>query len=611
MRNHVAELSAGANEIAQVRLCTLLRAHPKRGVNRACLTSAVEPCVRLPAPRTVRWNFGVHKGLRPSRLSACFSAAALAVVALTPLPAASQGAFRRGAATAPEELDSSGQEADVLVTLRGPQYGAPTATDADDDGDAEDGGQSDDVPGARSQRSQRAAEDGDVAEIHATDATADGVIVVGEPEPLADGGGDSAHVDAVGQEDIAPLESLQSGFYSLLFQIEDIEPLQDRRPERLFQFEPFDPVGVRVGSFVLFPEIELAGVYSSNVFSSPDARSDTALEARPSARLVSNWSTHALELMASGDLSAHEEFSSEDDQAYALEARGRLDIVRGTNIEALVSRSLTQERRSAIDASPTGDRADITTDRAAVTINHRFNRLSLQLRGAVDAVDYSPVDSGGVTVSNDDRDETIYGQAVRATWEFKPTLFVFSELAASERTFEAPAGDGLKRDSNGKAYRIGVSFGSTSQILRGEASIGYGLQRPEAAGLQEIDGVLIDANVAWRATALTSLLFTARSEIDDTTTDGSSGVLSRLYGVETRHAFYRYLIGSAGINYLTRDYAGVPLKERETALGVGLEYYLNRETILFGRYAHASFETNDPGGDYTTDEVRVGVRLRR
>ena len=58
-------------------------------------------------------------------------------------------------------------------------------------------------------------------------------------------------------------------------------------------------------------------------------------------------------------------------------ARGRLDVARRTNVQASVSRELTQESRSALDATTAGDRADLTVDRATVAVNHRFNRLAL------------------------------------------------------------------------------------------------------------------------------------------------------------------------------------------------------------------------------------------
>jgi hypothetical protein len=38
---------------------------------------------------------------------------------------------------------------------------------------------------------------------------------------------------------------------------------------------------------------------------------------------------------------------------------------------------------------------------------------------------------------------------------------------------------------------------------------------------------------------------------------------------------------------------------------------VSRELTLFGRYAHIDFSSTAPQSDYTADEVRIGMRLRR
>ncbi len=58
---------------------------------------------------------------------------------------------------------------------------------------------------------------------------------------------------------------------------------------------------------------------------------DVSAEFLSSARLVSNWSAHALELNARCLTSFHDEFPSEDDAAWNVEARGRIDVTRRTN----------------------------------------------------------------------------------------------------------------------------------------------------------------------------------------------------------------------------------------------------------------------------------------
>ena len=259
----------------------------------------------------------------------------------------------------------------------------------------------------------------------------DGVLEPPEPQAVVDGLDPNA-VDSRAPEDIealAPREPF-AGYDPTIFSIEP-DPFLDRRPTQFSRLEPYDPIGIRIGSFILFPEAEFAGAAFSNKFrTNSNVQADTAFEMRPAVRAVSTWSVHALEVSARGFASFHNRFPDEDDRAYTLETRGRLDVTRRTNIEASLSRDIAQEGRGTINAASSGgDRTEIATERAGVTLNHRFNRLAVQLRGAITERDFAPTtDRNGAFISNDERDVTQREAAVRATWSFYPELAVFSEI---------------------------------------------------------------------------------------------------------------------------------------------------------------------------------------
>jgi len=455
-------------------------------------------------------------------------------------------------------------------------------------------------------------EDGDPNGPAEPSAPIDGVLDTPEPTAPEDGA-DTSVVDTRDQDDAALFQNSAPTPDPLLYQIEDLDPIVDNRlTSRFFRQEPYDPVGIQIGSFVLFPELELGSSYYSNVFHAPNALSDVTLDVVPAARLVSNWSRHALEFSATGGLSFYNQYPIEDDRDYFLETRGRLDITRRANIQALLSRTQAFEDRSALDASSVGTRAKILTDRAEASYNQRFNRLSMQFRGSVTDYAYGNTEDAGVVTNNQDRDYTQYQEAARATWEFKPTFSPFVEVAVNHRDYaEAAQSDGINRTSNGQRYRFGVSFGNTGQILRGEVSLGYGIQTPENARLHPVDGLIIDANATWRVTGLTSVIFNASSDVSETTTTDVGGALYRYAGVEVRHELTNYLVASAGLIYSNQNSQDGVIYDNEFRETLGLEYYANRNWILFARYAHVNFDGVGVPNDYIGDEVHVGVRWRR
>ena len=460
---------------------------------------------------------------------------------------------------------------------------------------------------------RRPAVDGEPASSDGPAEAADGSVENGEPRAVPDGA-DPEQVETRPVGDVDAFERPPAGYDALAFQIDDLEPILDRRPARLARFEPFDPLGIRRGSWVIFPEAEFGLNRTSNVLRDPSRRGALFFDVKPTLRAVTDWRKHAVELSATGLASFYNNgFASENDRNYAFEAKTRIDLTRRTNIEMLASTRLTQEGRGALDAPDAAkERTDVQTSRFVAAVNHRFNRLSVQLRGSYADTDFSHVQTqaGGI-ITNAERDTVAREVAARASWQFKPALFAFTEVALNDRTYKVAASDGIRRDSDGERLRFGLGFGDTGRTWRGEAAIGYGRQKPDDARLSQIAGMILDANIGWRMNALTSLLFTARTDFSDSTTANSPGSLTRQFGVEARHAFQRHLIGTAALRHSIADFKGISLTERETTGELGLEYFLSRNATIFGRYTHLIFDTSTPGADYTVDTIRVGMKIRQ
>ena len=392
-----------------------------------------------------------------------------------------------------------------------------------------------------------------------------------------------------------------------------VAPNLSRRRRQVHRFEPYTATGLRVGTFVLLPEVEVGTNWSSNIFNSPVNRSDHAYVLRPIVRIVSNWRRHAVELRGSSNLSFHDTFRSEDDRSYQLKASGRLDLTRRMNFEALASRSVAQETRGGVDATAgAADSANETTDTFALTFNRRFNRLSVQLRGVVTDFDADEAEAvtGGL-ISNDDEDYREVLGALRLAWEFKPTLSLFREVIVGQQEHDQVASsDGLSRSSDLRRYRAGVTVGNAQSIWDGEFAIGYGRNDLRDNGLADIDGILLDGTITWRPTALTSLLLTAQTDLAETRLSGSGGSRDYQAGAELRHAFRLNVIGTAGISYNMRDFDSSSLEEKTWLLTGGVEYFMNRNVSPFSRYQHERFDTNSDNGDYRDNTVNVGLRLR-
>jgi hypothetical protein len=454
--------------------------------------------------------------------------------------------------------------------------------------------------------------DGDASSPEPPREPLDGIVVIGVPTAARDGIPDMSR-EAREPEDLAAFSLPAAPPYNPYLYSIELDPLHDRRTHELFNIDPYYALGVRVGGFVVFPEALIGMTATNNIFRNSARLGDQALEVGANVRAVSDWSRHAVEFRASGLATYYDKYPTEDDRSYLFEGRARIDITRRTNLELLALHQVDKDVRGLIN-SPVGatERGDVETDRFAFALNHRFNRLALQLRGSITDLEFSPVAGpGGTIITNAERNTTQREMAFRTSWWLNDSAAAFAEVGGNVRDYEVPPDDGILRSSTGERYRVGVTFGPQSNTLRGEVSVGWGRQAPRDARLSEIAGVIVDANLAWRATALTTLLLTARSDFIDTTTTGSAGALSRQVGLEARHSFRRYLIGLASIRYTVNPYDAVTISESDLTTELGLEYYFNRNAILFARYLHTNYTSTVPGSDYASDTIHVGLRVRQ
>jgi hypothetical protein len=378
--------------------------------------------------------------------------------------------------------------------------------------------------------------------------------------------------------------------------------------------DPYAALGIRLGSFLLFPELTSETVYNDNIFLSSTApEDDWSLELTPSMRLESVWSRHSLTGTLSGVRSYHDRFTSENDETFEATATGRLDILSTTNLVAEANYSEAFEDRSSTDfPDNAAERPRTRNSDALLEGNHTFNRVTLTLRGNIseEEFDDSTSDTGAI-INNSDRDYTEYRLTGRVAYEFQPGVSAFFETSANERDFaEAIDDDGTINGSEGHDVQGGLSF-KLSGNLTGEASAGYAIQKPDDASLEDIDGLIFNAGLEWRASGLTKVRLDASSEIAETTEIGSAGNIVRAVELSVEHRPRQHILLGAAVGYEVETTSGSDDEDKEWVIGLTGEYNFSRSVALMIGYEHLESFSSDPGSDYAVDEVRMGLRLRR
>jgi hypothetical protein len=108
----------------------------------------------------------------------------------------------------------------------------------------------------------------------------------------------------------------------------------------------YDPLGIRLGSFLLFPQLGVQESYDSNIFATNTReKGDFITSIDPSLDLRSNWNNHALNFHADSHSALYGRFSNENINDYTLAANGRLDIQRDARLIGDAGSKVAHEAR--------------------------------------------------------------------------------------------------------------------------------------------------------------------------------------------------------------------------------------------------------------------------
>jgi hypothetical protein len=377
--------------------------------------------------------------------------------------------------------------------------------------------------------------------------------------------------------------------------------------------EDHQPLGLRAGGFVMFPSVETGVAATDNVFQATQGeRGDSGYFVAPSMRIESEWVRHSFTLDASSRHLYYFNNPSEDELEFDISADTVIDVRGDTKVELEGSYALEQEGRGDVDvpgaaAEPPNEH---TIDGSA-TVTHEFNRLEISVEGAAEVNIFEDVDLiGGGQQNNSDRDFTEYEGTLRLGYEISPRLQPFVSAAYSLRRHKQEIDDnGLRRDSDGVELEAGVEI-EVSSVLSGELAVGYVHRDFEDGALLDIDGVTFQGTLLWTPSAITTVTFTASTDVEETSSGTLSGSIERRFGVSVTHQLRRNLMLGGNVDYTFEDFTGGSLEEETVFLALGLTYQLNRAVAFRLGYSYEDFKSN-AGRAYTENRFLAGLLVQR
>lgn len=397
-------------------------------------------------------------------------------------------------------------------------------------------------------------------------------------------------------------------------------PAIPRKPKPKVEKEPFEPLGVTLGSVIFSPYVQANGGFDDN----PN-RLAPEFNPRPSAffrgeggmKVKSDWARHSFEGELRGGYSEYFNYQNASRPDATGQMAARYDVTRDTSLDLRGRMSLDTMRPGA-PSLYSGQPAVYVTNRPVnlgvgtqAGATQKFGRLAVSLRGTYDRVWYQNGQySDGTTLDLARTSYNDFGGVLRASYEATPDLKPFVEGDVDRRVHDQPTDfNGFYRDSTGYIIRGGAEVNVTS-LVKGELSGGYGQRDYQDPRLPLLRGPVIDAALIYTPSPLTTVTLRGSTAMNETTLAYASGALTRSVTASLSHDLMRNLNVTVNGTYFTNDYQGTNVHERGANMGVKLEYKITRTVSLRASYMHELLNSSYANADYTANVYLVGLRFQ-
>ncbi len=383
-------------------------------------------------------------------------------------------------------------------------------------------------------------------------------------------------------------------------------------PERQSVFERarpvYDPLGIRLGSFLAYPSARLGETFDSNVFATTNnTKDDFYTTFSPSIAVRSDWNVHSVALQASSQTKRYISQVSENLTNFAVSGDGRLDILRNIYVRGGAGYQLLHEDRSSPDTVNGTKPVEYHVTSANLGYVHEAGRLGARVDATVDSYSFNDTTSGtGATIVQRDRDRIVYAITPRVSYEIVPGYHAFVQASGNARNYVRRTDvNGFHRNSHGYEVDLGTAIDFT-HLINGEVFAGYLSQLYDDPRLKDENGFGFGGNLLWNVTQLTSLRATLARTIEETTQFAtgvggnfdSSGYLQTALKLTAEHELLRNVLLSAYVSYVNSDFQGISRTDDQYETNVEGRYLLNRNLSLNADLTYTKRDSNVVGVSY-------------
>jgi hypothetical protein len=386
--------------------------------------------------------------------------------------------------------------------------------------------------------------------------------------------------------------------------IEDEAPPPPTRKMTRPATDPFEPLGLRVGTFTLKPQLEIGVIAATNARRDANGKADIGAFLKPSISWQSDWPRHSWSGTISGNLTRF----TRDNQLRAdtLDATSnlRIDIRRDMILDVDASYGL--DLVSNDDLGAADDDAQINQDlNLSLALRKELGRIQTRttlgiarsVTGDTDAED------------NGDRNSTEPSIGLRVSYATDGIFSPFIGATYAPRFFDQRLDrDGLRRSSQGVSGELGVAI-SDEPFWTGEVAVTYDFRNFDDASLGSESALGLNAALTWSPTELSKVTFTAGSALNDG--EGATEAASREWNtaLSLTHDLRDNVQAFAG---LSAEIAAATDTDFTFGTRAGVNWTLNPYLVWQASYEGTWFKSGASSDEnYNDQRLLTSIILRR
>ncbi len=362
-------------------------------------------------------------------------------------------------------------------------------------------------------------------------------------------------------------------------------PFDLRDEERVTVLErphpELEPLGIRAGAFLLYPELGVETGFTNNVFgASTDKKSDTYIELQPGISARSGWSRHMANFYASGDFKRYTSNAIKNENGYDVGFESRADLPGKSNVYTSLKATRIYLTQYSGDF-PQNAAGSVPLDRITATVRGTYDRSRIRLIGSVDANKLNFGDtrslSGGI-LDQDYLDHTTTRVSGRAEYRVAPGTVAFGQATLAFHKY-GNASAFLNRSGNEARVLGGAAFNITA-LIRSRIGVGYLTRRYDDPSVRPLKGIAFDAQISYLITPLTTISLGGQREVRDANIANSAGFKATVIQARVDHELLRNFQLYARADGEKDTFANIDRRDTLYRFGVGATYKPFRNIVV-------------------------------